>query len=96
MMFKVAWCRALRFVLVACLWTAMLSVNARAVLDEKILGEIDVKQNIDTLLPLDLSFSDDQGKVLVQMNGVIDELIPNGKITRTDEMEKTGLAVQWE
>jgi len=41
----------------------MLSVNARAVLDEKILGEIDVKQNIDTLLPLDLSFSDDQGKV---------------------------------
>ena len=40
--------------------------------------------------------SDAQGNVLVQMNGVIHEFIPNRKITRTFEMENTPFAVQLE
>ncbi len=40
--------------------------------------------------------SDAQGNVLVQMNGVIHEFVPNRKITRTFEMENPGFAVQLE
>jgi uncharacterized protein YndB with AHSA1/START domain len=40
--------------------------------------------------------SDAQGNVLVQMNGVIHEFIPNRKITRTFEMENTPFTVQLE
>jgi uncharacterized protein YndB with AHSA1/START domain len=39
---------------------------------------------------------DPQGKVLFRANGVIHELIPNQKITRTFEMENTPFGVQLE
>lgn len=40
--------------------------------------------------------SDPNGNVVVQMNGVIHEYIPNQKITRTFEMENSPFAVQLE
>ncbi|WP_431242804.1 SRPBCC domain-containing protein [Flavobacterium sp. P21] len=40
--------------------------------------------------------SDAKGNVVVQMNGVIHEFIPNEKITRTFEMENSPFAVQLE
>jgi len=40
--------------------------------------------------------SDPKGNVVVQMNGVIHEFIPNEKITRTFEMENSPFAVQLE
>lgn len=40
--------------------------------------------------------SDPKGNVVVQMNGVIHEYIPNQKITRTFEMENSPFAVQLE
>jgi uncharacterized protein YndB with AHSA1/START domain len=40
--------------------------------------------------------SDPKGNVVVQMNGVIHEFIPNQKITRTFEMENSPFAVQLE
>jgi len=40
--------------------------------------------------------SDAQGNVVFQANGVINEFIPNQKITRTFEMEKTSFPVQLE
>ena len=40
--------------------------------------------------------SDPFGNVVVQMNGVIHEFVPNRKITRTFEMENPGFAVQLE
>ena len=39
---------------------------------------------------------DEQGNVVLRSNGVIHEFIPNGKITRTFEMEKTPYGVQLE
>ncbi|MDQ6472317.1 SRPBCC domain-containing protein [Flavobacterium sp. LHD-80] len=40
--------------------------------------------------------SDAKGNVVVQMNGVIHEFVPNEKITRTFEMENSPFAVQLE
>lgn len=40
--------------------------------------------------------ADPQGNVLVKMNGVFPEFIPNQKITRTFEIENTPFAVQLE
>lgn len=40
--------------------------------------------------------SDARGNVVVQMNGVIHEYLPNRKITRTFEMENTPFAAQLE
>ena len=40
--------------------------------------------------------TDPQGNVIFQANGVIHELIPNRKITRTFEMENTPFGVQLE
>jgi uncharacterized protein YndB with AHSA1/START domain len=40
--------------------------------------------------------SDPKGNVVVQMNGVIHDFIPNQKITRTFEMENSPFAVQLE
>jgi uncharacterized protein YndB with AHSA1/START domain len=40
--------------------------------------------------------SDAKGNVVLQMNGVIHEFIPNKKITRTFEMENSGFEVQLE
>ncbi|WP_426484055.1 SRPBCC family protein [Flavobacterium sp. 2] len=40
--------------------------------------------------------SDTKGNVVVQMNGVIHEFIPNEKITRTFEMENSPFTVQLE
>ncbi|MCC6643346.1 SRPBCC domain-containing protein [Candidatus Peregrinibacteria bacterium] len=44
----------------------------------------------------ELETSDAQGNVLFRANGVIHEFVPNQKITRTFEMENTGLPVQLE
>jgi uncharacterized protein YndB with AHSA1/START domain len=43
-----------------------------------------------------LQKTDDQGTVLFGANGVIHELVPNRKITRTFEMENTPFGVQLE
>jgi uncharacterized protein YndB with AHSA1/START domain len=40
--------------------------------------------------------SDPKGNVVLKMNGVIHEFVPNEKITRTFEMENTPFAVQLE
>lgn len=40
--------------------------------------------------------SDPKGNVVLRMNGVIPEFVPNQKITRTFEMENTPFAVQLE
>lgn len=55
--------RLLFVVFLASLWLGSGVPQVQAALDEKVLGEIDVKQNIDQVLPLDLTFFDDQGNL---------------------------------
>lgn len=53
---------AKRFAMFAVLtWVLTAAASVHAVLDEKVLSDIDIKQNIDATLPLDLAFIDDQG-----------------------------------